>query len=72
MSRPNWFAAPHNTRECNCGSGETRRPLYDAREIFCAFVCDKCEESVKAKFRQEIFENPDYWADEDIDGDEWL
>jgi hypothetical protein len=57
-------------RPCNCGSGETRRPLYDARQIFCGYICDKCEEKVKGKYRPEIFDDGDYWHDEPIDDDD--
>ena len=40
---------------CPCGSGETRRDLIDACGIFCAFVCDACEEEKRKEFRPEIF-----------------
>ena len=43
------------------------RGLYDARGIFVAYVCDKCEKRVKAKYRPEIFTNANYYADEAID-----
>ena len=60
-------------RECNCGSGATRRPLYDARGIFCTYVCDMCEERKRAQFRPEIFADPNYDApdlgDDEDDGD---
>ena len=41
--------------KCNCGSGLERFPLNDAHGIFCAYVCDKCEEKVKSKYRPETF-----------------
>ena len=40
----------------NCGSGEPRRELKDARGIFCTFVCDKCEEEKRSHFRPDIFD----------------
>jgi len=48
--------------ECFCGSGLERRPLYDARGIFCTNVCDKCEDEKRARFRPEIFEDRNYDA----------
>jgi hypothetical protein len=47
--------------------------LYDARGIFCTFVCDACEKRKRAQFRPEIFTNPSYDApdlgDDEDDGD---
>jgi len=48
---------------------ENRWPLHDARGIFCAYVCDKCEEAVRGRYRVDVFEDADYWADEDIEDD---
>lgn len=56
--------------ECHCGSGLIRRPLYDARGIFCNYVCDTCEEIKKKEFREDIFHDPNYWHDEPIDEDD--
>ena len=53
--------------ECRCGSGLERFPLHDARGIFCTFVCDCCEAEKKETFRVEIFDDPDYWTDEDVE-----
>ena len=53
--------------ECPCGSGEYPEALYDARGIFCCYVCDKCEKEKKSRYRPEIFEDGNYWADEPID-----
>ena len=52
---------------CRCGSGEPRRELYDARGIFCTFVCDKCEAKRRSAYRADIFTDPTYWHDEPID-----
>jgi hypothetical protein len=54
---------------CSCGSGLPREPLYDARGIFCAFVCAQCEASKRAGFRPDIFTDPGYWHDEPIEED---
>ena len=55
---------------CPCGSGEYRRELYDARGIFCTFICDQCEaEKKRAEFRADIFTDPNYWHDEPIEED---
>lgn len=57
------------SKPCTCGSGEHRRELFDARGIFCAFVCDTCEDEKRAYYRADVLEDPDYWADEDIEED---
>jgi hypothetical protein len=54
---------------CNCGSGRERYELADARGIFCAYVCSKCEETVKSKYRPEIFTDSQYECDEQIEED---
>lgn len=56
-------------RLCNCGSGQERWALTDARGIFCAFVCEKCEAEKRSRFRPDIFTDSSYWADEPIDED---
>jgi hypothetical protein len=52
---------------CWCGSGLPQRELFDARRIYCGRVCDKCEDGVKAKYRPEIFTDPNYETDEPIE-----
>lgn len=52
---------------CHCGSGLHKRPLHDARGIFCAYVCSKCEDATRAKYRPEIFTNSSYWTDEPVE-----
>ena len=42
-------------RPCRCGSGRDRHELVDAAGIFCSFVCDSCEATVRARYRPEIF-----------------
>ena len=59
------------TMNCGCGSGLERRPLHDARGIFCCYVCDKCEYSKRGRYRPDIFEDPNYWHDEPIEPDDY-
>jgi hypothetical protein len=47
---------------CFCSSNPTRRPVRDARGIFCTYVCDTCETEKLARFKLEIFTDPDYDA----------
>jgi len=56
-------------RHCPCGSGKLKRPLYDARGIFCCYVCDACEKKKRRSYRSDIFIDPNYWADEPIEAD---
>ena len=56
-------------QECNCGSGEWPEAIHDARGIFVAYVCSKCQARKLQGYRPEIFINPDYWHDEPIDND---
>jgi len=54
---------------CSCGSGKTDHSVYDARGIFVASACPKCEDKVKSTYRAEIFTNSDYDCDELVDAD---
>lgn len=54
-------------RTCFCGSRLPRHELRDARNIFCCYVCDKCETERRKEFRSDIFTDSNYWADEPID-----
>lgn len=56
-------------KPCRCGSGEPRRELRDAHNIFCAFVCDACEVAKRAEFDPRIFTANPYPADEPIEED---
>jgi hypothetical protein len=47
-----------------------RRALVDARGIFVAYVCDACEAEVRAGYREDIFTDAAYWADEPIEEDD--
>ena len=54
-------------RKCRCGSGLYEWALKDVRNIFCAYVCDKCKTAVKGRYRPEIFTDPDYWTTENVE-----
>jgi hypothetical protein len=56
------------SKECSCGSGLIARPLYDARMVFCCYVCDVCEEEKRSHYRPEIFDTL-YQAEEPIEPD---
>lgn len=44
-----------------------RHALYDARGIFCAYVCDVCEDDRRSRYRADIFTDRNYWHDEPIE-----
>lgn len=56
-------------KPCPCGSGLPSRELYDARGIYVARVCERCENKVRSEFRPEIFTDSQYACDEPIDED---
>ena len=56
-------------RPCPCGSGEPRRDLRDAHNVFCAFVCDACDDEKRAHFDSRIFTADPYPADERLTED---
>lgn len=45
--------------------------LHDARGYEVGRVCDKCEATVKSKFRPEIFEDGNYQADEPLEPEDY-
>ena len=55
------------SKPCSCGSGLASDALYDARGIYVARVCAKCEQRVKARYRPEIFTDSRYETDEPIE-----
>ena len=57
-------------RKCSCGSGQMAEEDFDARGISIGFSCPKCKQKNRAKYRQEIFNNPNYEADEPIEPEE--
>jgi len=56
-------------KPCRCGSNLLDYGLHDAAGIFCAYVCDKCESTVRAKFNPAIFDGHSNYAttSEEID-----
>lgn len=51
---------------------EDKYALYDARGIFCAYVCEQCENTVRSKYRVDVMQDSNYIADEAIDAEaEW-
>jgi len=54
-----------------CEHKSGKRPLYDARQIFVAYVCDDCEDEVKSHFRPEIFDDSGYTVDEPIEPEDY-
>lgn len=42
-------------KPCNCGSGHPRYPLRDAAGIFCAYVCESCEDAKASRYNPAIF-----------------
>ena len=58
-------------RLCRCGSGQERYALYDARNIFLAYMCPACKNTVCSKYRQEVLTNSQYDTyGEQVDPDE--
>lgn len=49
-----------------CDRG-ARRSLYDARGIFCCYVCPVCEDDKRRRYRADVLTDPNYEADEAID-----
>ncbi len=59
----------YNEKLCICGSNLPKYDLTDARGIFCTYVCEKCEDEKKSHYRQDIFTDSNYYADEQIEDD---
>jgi hypothetical protein len=56
--------------DCPCGSGLPCEELFDARGIHVGLVCDKCAGKRKARYRAEVFADPNYTCDEPIEPDD--
>jgi hypothetical protein len=48
-------------------SGQHREEVYDARGIFVAFVCGRCRQDKLGGYRADIFSDPHYPTDEEIE-----
>lgn len=72
-ARPWWEDVEGSWRpagSCHCDSGEECEEISDARGIYVATVCDQCRERKLSGFRQSIFADPGYDADEPIEPEE--
>ena len=49
--------------------GAHRRTVYDASGIYAFSCCAICEQEKRARFRPEVFTNPNYECDEPVEGD---
>lgn len=54
--------------EHTCASN-ARRPLTDARGIFCCFACEICEGRKRERYRMDVFTDANYDASEPIKAD---
>jgi hypothetical protein len=59
-----------NYSTCNCGSGFPKEAEYDARGIFLTYVCSECRREKLSHYRQDVLTDANYWADEDIYGED--
>lgn len=57
----------HSVR-CNHSRDESYW-IYDARGIELARVCERCEASVRERYRYDVQHDSQYWHDEEIDED---
>ncbi len=60
-------------KTCSYGSGLEREAIHDARGIFVTFVCEQCQVDRLSSYRPDIFTDPSYPCDEQIepDYDDW-
>lgn len=68
------MTAPQNAPSVPVGHAcdpAARWMLRDARGIPCCYVCRLCEARKRAGYRAEVFTDPNYAADEPIEGDDW-
>ena len=54
-------------RLCDCGSGLVGEWKHDARGIELCVACSSCWPRKRLKYRQDVLEDPNYWADEPIE-----
>ena len=57
-------------RPCPCGSGNPSQWQYDARGIELCRTCEDCHEEKMKRYRPEVLEDSNYWADEPIEEDQ--
>lgn len=56
-------------RPCPCGSGLPSMWQYDARGIPLRRTCATCHDGAMSGYRADVLTDPNYWADEPIEGD---
>ena len=61
----------HWGKPCPCGSGEMGWWEEDARGIPLDVVCDDCRDEKLSKYRSDVLDDPDYWADEPIEPEDY-
>jgi hypothetical protein len=54
---------------CPCGSGRQSVWQHDARGIPLCRTCAVCHQSKMARYRRDVLTNPNYEADEPIEGE---
>jgi hypothetical protein len=54
-------------RLCPCGSGKESKWQFDARGIELCRTCENCHDKQMSKYRKDVLEDPNYWADEPIE-----
>lgn len=56
---------------CPCQSGKDSYWQHDARGIPLCRTCNDCHDEKMVKYRPEVLDDPEYWADEPIDEEEY-
>jgi hypothetical protein len=60
--------AEYVRKVCDCGSEKLSFWRYDARGIPLVRTCSDCfDERVTKRYRKEVLDNPNYYADEPIE-----
>ena len=57
----------YSVRPCPCGSGKPSTWQFDARGIESCRTCEDCHRHQMATYRQDVFTDSNYWADEPIE-----
>jgi hypothetical protein len=61
----------YSLSQCSCGSGFEAPQRLDARGIFLTYACEKCWPEKRKQYRPEALEDPNYWADEPIEPEDY-
>ena len=59
----------YSVTPCPCGSGKDSHWQFDARGIELCRTCDDCHETKMKAYRSDVLADPNYEADEDIEGE---